>query len=309
MSGLLQGRDDSTRGFRRIVVSLIWLVTVPTGFLLAVGILMLIFYRANLNLIFGILVITLVGAVVTGIVLSLVFLRREENLSKLQIDFVSKVSHELKTPLTSIRMFVETLQLKRVSNPEEVDACLAVLARETGRLTERIDRLLDWGRMEAGKKVYDLRPEPVAEVVQAALEAFQITTIGRDVKIDVDIAPNLPEMVADRGAVVDALLNLLTNAFKYTPEPRVIRVIARADAQFVRLAVQDNGRGIARSEHRRVFDKFYRIDERLSREVEGSGLGLSIVNHVANGHFGKVELESDVGKGSTFTLLLPRLEK
>lgn len=307
MSGLMDGTDEATtRGFRRIVGLLIGLVTVPTGLLLIVGIAMLVFSKANYNLLFGMLVITLVICVVTGIVLALVFLRREETLSKLQMDFVSKVSHELKTPLTSIRMFVETLQMKRVTNPDEVDACLEVLSRETGRLTERIERLLDWGRMEAGRRVYSLGIETPRALVDAAREAFEATTLGQSTDIRVDVPEDLPEVVADRDAIVDALVNLLSNAFKYTPEPRDIRVLATADDRFVRITVRDNGIGIPRPEQRRIFEKFYRIDERLAREVEGSGLGLSIVRHIARGHGGHVDLDSEVGKGSSFTLVLRR---
>lgn len=305
--GLVEGSGaNTTRGFRRIVALLIALVTVPTGMLLIVGIAMLVSYkRANLQLLFGILVLTLVGCVVTGTVLALVFLRRQANLSKLQMDFVSKVSHELKTPLTSIRMFVDMLQMKRVSNPEELEACLNVLQRETGRLTERIDRLLDWGRMEAGRRVYELRPENVDSMVRDALLAFDATTLGRKIDIATEAPERLPEVLADRAAIIDALVNLLSNAFKYTGPEKVISLKVSADEHWVRLAVEDNGMGIPRGEHRRVFEKFYRVDERLSREVEGSGLGLAIVNHVARGHKGRVDLVSAPGKGSTFTLLLP----
>src|SRR5689334_7478536 len=148
-SGAIAGSDEWTRGFRRIVLFIVLLVVVPTGLLLLIGILMLIFWREELNIVFGILVLTLVGCVVAGAIVSLVFVRREAKLSKLQLDFVSKVSHELRTPLTSIRMFVEMLQMKRLKSPEEVDVCLDVLAKESTRLTERIQRLLDWGRMES----------------------------------------------------------------------------------------------------------------------------------------------------------------
>jgi len=304
-AGLLSGGTNRT-GFRRIVLALVWLIIVPTVVLLVLGILMLVFNRANLNVVFGILVVTLVGAMITGTVLALVFLHREANVSKLQSDFVSKVSHELRTPLTSIRMFVETLQLKRVSSPDEVDACLAVLNRETERLAQRIERLLDWGRMESGKRVYERRPERVEDIVTAALEAFDASHVGRRETVQVDLAPNLPIVEADRAAMVDALLNLLSNAYKYSRERGNIRIEARADDKFVRIAVADRGIGIARREHRRIFDKFYRANELLSSDVEGSGLGLAIVRHVVQAHGGRVELESELGRGSKFTVLLPR---
>src|SRR5687768_11031396 len=131
-TGLVAGSQDHGRNFRRIVYLLVWLVIVPTGLLLMTGILLLVVAKAELNLVFGILVITFVGCLVTGTVLSLVFLSREANLSKLQLDFVSKVSHELRTPLTSIRLFVETL--KATEDAKELRVCVEVLERETVRL-------------------------------------------------------------------------------------------------------------------------------------------------------------------------------
>jgi two-component system, OmpR family, phosphate regulon sensor histidine kinase PhoR len=303
-AGLVSGANTS-RGFSRIVLALVWLIITPSVVLLVLGILMLVFSKANLNVLFGILVVTLVGLLATGTVLALVFVRREAALSTLQSDFVSKVSHELRTPLTSIRMFVETLQMKRVSSPEEVDACFDVLNRETARLSARIERLLDWGRMEAGKRVYQARPESVREVVQAAVAAFDANHVGRCDPVALDVAADLPLLHADRGALIDALVNLLTNAYKYSPERGNIQLTARADDKHVRISVIDQGIGIARREHRRIFDKFYRANELLSSDVEGSGLGLAIVRHVVQAHGGRVELESELGKGSTFTLLLP----
>ena len=306
-AGLVSGQTTN-RGFSRIVMSLVWLIITPSVVLLVLGILMIVFSKANLNVLFGILVVTLVGLLATGTVLALVFVHREASISKLQSDFVSKVSHELRTPLTSIRMFVETLQLKRVSSPEEVDACFDVLNRETARLTSRIERLLDWGRMESGKRVYQSKPESVEAVVSAAIEEFDTNHVGRREDVAVQLAPDLPALNVDRGAIVDALVNLLTNAYKYSPERGKISLKVQADDKHVRIAVIDQGIGIARREHRRIFDKFYRANELLSSDVEGSGLGLAIVRHVVQAHGGRVELESEVGKGSTFTLVLPHHE-
>ena len=303
--GLLSGSTTEGRGFRRIVVLLVSLVTVPTTLILVLGILMLVFYEANLNVAFGILLVSLVGCVVTGMVIVFLLLRREANLSRLQADFVSKVSHELRTPLTSIRMFVEMLHSKRYKDTAELDACLDVLARETGRLNERIDRLLDWGRMEAGRRVYVFRSEPVEDAIAEAVRVFVASHLGQTVDVKVDIRGTLPNADFDRAAVVDTLTNLLSNAYKYSNEVKDIRIEAERQDRWIRIAVIDHGIGIPRSEHRRVFEKFYRVDDRLSRAVEGSGLGLAIVMHVVHAHKGQIQLESEPGVGSTFTLLLP----
>ena len=301
--GLVSGPDDYNRGFRRIVLSLISLVIVPTALLLVVGTVMLVFYDLRANLVFGLLVMTLVGCLITGVVLALVFVRKEANLSRLQLDFVSKVSHELRTPLTSIRMFVETLRYEH--EPERVATCLDVLQRETERLSARIERLLDWGRMEAGKRVYELQRDDMAQVISASIDHFRAATLGQERKLELEVPAQIPPILADRGALEDALLNLLTSAHKYSPLDQPIAVRASFDRQHVHVAVEDHGIGIARNEHHRVFDKFYRSDDRLSRSIEGSGLGLAIVQHVAQGHHGKISLRSAPGRGSTFTLSIP----
>lgn len=301
--GLVAGSDDYNRGFRRIVFSLIGLVIVPTAALLVVGIVMLVFYDLRANLLFGLLVVMLVLCLIVGAVLALVFLRQEANLSRLQLDFVSKVSHELRTPLTSIRMFVETLRYER--DRKNVETCLDVLQRETERLSARIERLLDWGRMEAGRRVYQLRPDSMPGIIAEGIEHFRAAIVGQQRQLDIFVEPDLPGVVADRGALVDALLNLLTNAHKYSPPEWPIVVRAFHDKTGVHVAVEDRGIGIARAEHHRVFEKFYRSDDRLSRSIEGSGLGLSIVKHVAHAHGGKISLRSVVGHGSVFTLTLP----
>jgi len=165
--------------------------------------------------------------------------------------------------------------------------------------------LLDWGRMEAGKRVYESAPTHVEEIITQALEAFDSNYVGRPERVTVELASDLPPVQVDRSAIVDALLNLLSNATKYSPERGKIRLSARSDDRHVRISVIDQGVGIARREHRRIFDKFYRSNELLSSDVEGSGLGLAIVRHIVQAHGGRVELESELGRGSSFTLVLP----
>ncbi len=304
----LPGRLTSTKnrqrlGYRRIVQLLVSLIIVPTVLLLTLGIVLIAIGEAY-NLLFGVLTVSLVLVLVTGGVLVLVFVRREANLSELQSDFVSKVSHELRTPLTAIRLFVETMQLSR-NDPATMDQCLDALGEETERLTGRIERLLDWGRMEAGRKQFDLHEESVSVLVAEAAMAFSPHCAGRHLLFETELAENLPMVYADRGAMVDAIVNLLSNALKYGGKPPHVRLSARMTPKRVAIEVRDNGGGIPRSEHQRIFDKFYRIDDRLSRAREGSGLGLAIVKHIVRAHHGRIVLESEKGQGSTFRILLP----
>jgi two-component system phosphate regulon sensor histidine kinase PhoR len=297
-------RDITTFGYRRIVMLLVSLVIVPTGLLLAVGVVLLFRGEAELNVIMGILVLALSGAVVTGVILVWVFVRREANLSQLQSDFVSKVSHELRTPLTSIRLFSDTLTLRR-ADPEAVDTCISGLKREGARLQDLIDRLLDWGRMESGRRQYHMQPTDVHAVIKQAMRDFEGVRERQSANVRVELAEYLPAVWGEAGSISDALLNLLTNASKYGGHPATIVLGASATPRHVRIAVQDNGLGIAAREHKRIFQKFYRVDDRLSRGKEGSGLGLAIAKHVVKAHRGHIELRSAPGKGSVFTIVLP----
>ncbi len=297
---------DPAAGYRRIAWSLILLVLVPSSLLLGVGVLLLMRGSPSWNLVLGILVITFVGLLATGITLVWVFLYKEQNLSQLQTDFVSKISHELRTPLTSIRLFAETLELRRGS-PEQQDECLTLLKQETERLTGRIDRLLEWGRMEAGRRLYVLEQGEVGEVAREAVAHFTPLRLQKDVELSVTVEENLPKVLIDRGALAEAITNLLSNAYKYGGKDRKIELTVDSidERALVRIVVADHGDGIPAREHKRIFQKFYRRDDRLSRMAEGSGLGLALVAHIVKGHNGRVSVESDVGHGARFIIELP----
>ncbi|HEV3190000.1 MAG TPA: ATP-binding protein, partial [Polyangiaceae bacterium] len=184
--------------------------------------------------------------------------------------------------------------------------CLDALERETERLTQLIERLLDWGRMEAGRKQFDLREERVIDIVDKAVRTFApLRERHPELDFATEVEENLPPVQADREAMVDAIGNLLANAIKYGGVPPIVRLRAARAPEAVAIEITDNGEGIEHGEHRRIFQKFYRIDDRLSREREGSGLGLAIVKHIVRAHRGRIQLDSAIGKGSTFRILLP----
>ncbi len=297
-------------GYRRSVQLLVYLVIVPTVLLLALGIITMIIGQAGFDLLLGILMVSFVAAVSTGVVLVLVFIRREANLSELQADFVSKVSHELRTPLTAIRLFSETLERAK-DDPTTHDECLKMLVQETDKLSRRIERLLDWGRMEAGRKLFEMKPTRAFEIVQSVLDAFSPLRSDDLMVFEAQVDDKLPDVLVDKDALTDALVNLLSNARKYGGTPPVVSLrVYRSDKKGrIAFEVTDNGAGIPRAFHRRIFDKFYRIDDRLSRTREGSGLGLAIVKHIVRAHRGHVEVESAPGKGSTFRILLTPLSE
>jgi two-component system phosphate regulon sensor histidine kinase PhoR len=293
---------------RRVLPLVIGFVFVPAALMLTVGILILVYGSYARDYVFGGLILALVTTTIAGTAATVAVLAREARLAKLQTDFVNKVSHDLRTPLTSIRMFVETLQLGRLQDADRQAEALEIISDETARLSGLINRLLDWARMESGRRSYQLRREPVEGIVDAALAAFAPQLLDGKVELTRTVAPDLPAVVADRDALAEALLNLLNNAYKYTGPEKRIEVRASRSGPTVLLSVADNGPGIAPREQKRVFDKFYRGSDPLSRSIEGTGLGLSMVKHIVTGHGGKVSVASDLGHGATFTIALPAAE-
>jgi signal transduction histidine kinase len=231
--------------------------------------------------------------------------RRELRLAELRTQFVSSVSHELKTPLTAIRMFAETLGMGRAASPQMQAEYLETIVSETQRLTRLLNNVLDFSKIEQGKKIYKFEPVCLAEVVQAAARAMQYPLAQQGFELRVEIEDGLPAARADADAIEQAILNLLTNAMKYSGESREIDLrLRRQDGRAV-IQVTDRGVGIPPKEQRRIFEKFYRVVTVENQRVPGTGLGLTLVEHIAKAHGGRVEVQSEPGKGSTFSIHLP----
>jgi two-component system phosphate regulon sensor histidine kinase PhoR len=301
-------QDDRSANYKRIAFLVLGFVAVPTVVLVTLGVLVIVFGKAAKDYVFGSLIVSLSLTMVAGIIATFAFLRRGATLSRLQTEFVNKVSHDLRTPLTSIRMFVETLQMRRLQDPLKVQQCLDVLSQESARLSAMIDRLLGWARMEAGKRNYQTEREHAANLVDAALEAFEPQRLsGEQVEISRDVPEGLPDVSIDLAAMSEALLNLLQNAFKYTGPVKKIGVRAHAGQGTLEIEISDNGPGIPVPEQKRIFEKFYRAREIQAGAVEGSGLGLAIVEHIVKAHGGQVTVHSEVGQGATFKVTLPAI--
>jgi signal transduction histidine kinase len=260
--------------------------------------------RAVYGVLLGIFYLTL-GL---GVAFTARALYREAKLSRLKTDFVSLVSHELRTPLTSVRMFIETLALGRVKDPEQTQEVLRALAKETERLSELIERVLDWARIESGRRTYHRQAMEARSLIDSAVDAFRAQRMNEPVNVSCELQPNLPLVHVDREAITGALLNLLQNAFKYSGEDKQIAVRARLDDRGVAIEVEDHGPGIPQRERKRIFDRFYRVDSLLTRETEGSGLGLSIAKRIVEAHHGRISVRSELGKGSCFTIHLPSVQ-
>jgi signal transduction histidine kinase len=250
----------------------------------------------------GALVIVLI-AVAGGLATQAV--GRQIRLNRLKNDFIATVTHELKTPLASMRVLVDTLLEGRTRDDHQVTEYLQLIARENVRLTSLIDNFLTFSRMERNKQAFDMAPADAAAVARDAMEAVQTKLSQADCRLDAEIAQDLAPIWADHEAVVTVLVNLLDNAFKYSGEHKEIRVRVFADGDAVCFSVSDNGVGIPKRAIRRIFDKFYQVDRTLSRKARGCGLGLAIVKFIVDAHHGTVAVESKPGQGSAFTVRLP----
>lgn len=251
-------------------------------------------------------IILLIAIINTGAIVVFQMLKRKMALAQQKSDFVSNISHELKTPLTAINMFIEMILFGIYKDENEAEEYLCVIQKECNRLIHLVDRILDFAKIEKGKKEFHYQQEKIDEVIHYTLNIFQDQLLENDCEIIVNIAENLPKLSIDRDAISEALLNLLNNAVKYSLEKKRIIINAKIVNKYVAIEVIDNGIGISEHQQKRIFEPFYRINDPLSKSVEGTGLGLSYVKHIVDAHKGKVMVQSEIGNGSKFTLMLPK---
>ena len=240
--------------------------------------------------------------------------RRQAYLSRSQTTFVSKVTHELRTPLTSIKMFAELLEIQMAEAPEAAQAgfprntrqYLDLIQHECDRLGRLIDRVIHFSRVERSAEQYQLEPRDVGEVVTRSVESFRPHANVHGFRLELEVENGLPEVRLDADAISQVMLNLLTNAVQYSVREKEIHVRVRGADGGVAIEVLDRGIGIRPRDRERVFDKFYSTWRRMDARTQGGlGLGLTISREIARAHGGDITVESEVGKGSTFTVFLP----
>jgi two-component system phosphate regulon sensor histidine kinase PhoR len=279
-------------------------VVLPLIVLVVVGVLVLVFRRSGADVAFGVLILTFCAALLAGAILLVVALKQQNDLARMQDDFLSKVSHDLRTPLTSIRMFVETLREDRLAELDRRQRVLHLLDQETARLLTLIDRLLELSRLEAGRAHYVLEAVAVAPLVQEVAARFEPRLNERTV-LELKLPADVPAVQAEPIALTEVLSNLIDNAFKYTGDDKHIVIEATVEANELALAVVDNGPGIPRAAQRHVFDRFYRLDKRLSRPAAGTGLGLALARHQVQAMHGRIEVDEHHRDGARFVVHLP----
>lgn len=231
--------------------------------------------------------------------------RREVELAQLKSDFVSNVSHELKTPLSLIWMFGETLQMKRVPSEEKKQEYYDTIVQETERLTRLVNNILNFSRMEAGKKEYHLVEANLNTIVENVLKSYESHLAHQGFAVTMKLDKSLPPVTADTESLSEGLLNIIDNAVKYSDKEKSIAISTGTAEGMAYVDVKDQGIGIDPQNQRRIFEKFYRVSSGLVHNTKGSGLGLSLVKHIMDGHRGTVTVKSELGKGSTFRLSFP----
>lgn len=228
---------------------------------------------------------------------------REMAAARLQTEFVSAVSHEFRTPLTSLRQFTEILADKRVPEERREEYYYA-LARATQRLHRLVEGLLDFGRMEAGAAAYRFAPLDLEEFVRSTVDEFQGEVRDRGYSVELLIEGG-GMVEADRESLTRALWNLLDNAVKYSPVHRTVQVELKSEGRRAVIGVRDQGLGVPAEEQEAILRKFVRGSSSEKVEGKGTGIGLAMVSHIVRAHGGELRIESRVGEGSTFTILLP----
>jgi signal transduction histidine kinase len=251
----------------------------------------------------------------------------QQRLSEMKSNFVSSVSHELRAPIASVRLLAESLELGKIKEPQKQVEYFRFIGQECRRLSGLIQNVLDFSRIEQGRKQYDFEPTDLLALAEETVNLMQTYAVEKEVSLKLDLTKVQPstrnlELCVDSRAIQQALINLIDNAIKHSPKGGEVRVgIDRLENMrtsspqpsppreeregAVRVWVEDHGPGISQAEHERIFERFYRVGSELRRETQGVGIGLSIVKHVVEAHGGWVRVESVVGKGSRFTMELP----
>jgi len=259
----------------------------------------------NERLLYLVLFTGIIFIMLIGIVFMVRAVIHESEVSRMKSEFVSNVSHELKTPLALIRMFGETLDAGIVTDEKKRREFYSIIRKESERLSHLINNVLDFSRMDTGAKEYYFEESDLVKVVKSSLEAYKFHIRENGFEIESELPDEAVMLKIDKDAISQALLNLLSNAVKYSDERKYIKVEVCKNSSIALISVADQGVGIPKEERKKIFEKFYRVRAARGEEKRGSGLGLTLVKHIVEAHGGTIEVESVVGEGSKFTLMIP----
>ena len=258
--------------------------------------------RATLYLL---MVVIALGLAVFGSILFWRDVRRDLETAELRSQFVASVSHELNSPLAAIRMFAETLRLNRLREPEKKNEYLETIVNESQRLDRLIANVLDFSKIEKGRRIYRLEKTSIKEVLESAARTMDYPLRQKGFRLRLAIADDIPEINADRDALLQAVLNLLDNAMKYSGDAREIDLSLEEIESNVIIRIHDRGVGIPEAEQKRIFEKFHRVSDPRNEGIVGAGLGLALAAHIIEAHGGRIDVQSRPGEGSVFSVILP----
>jgi signal transduction histidine kinase len=230
--------------------------------------------------------------------------QREMEVARLKSDFVSAVSHEFRSPLSGIRQLAEMLERGRVKDDQKRQQYYTLLRKESDRLSRLVENLLDFSRMESGQRDYRFEVVETTPWLRSVAEEFHAELRDREVRLETDVPDDLPSISVDREALATAIVNLLDNAVKYSPDSATVWFAVEASGNDLAIRVRDEGIGIPEAEQAHIFEKFYRGSANGASATKGTGLGLSLVRHIVSAHRGRVDFQSTPGAGSTFTIHL-----
>jgi signal transduction histidine kinase len=228
-----------------------------------------------------------------------------DELSQLKTYFVSSVSHDMKTPLTSIKIFAELLQAGGESKSEKSKEYLEIIEGESSRLSRLIDNVLDYSKIERGIKQYQFERIGLNEIVSQTLKMMQYQFKLHNFSVETNLSNAEIIIYADKDAIEEAIINLFSNAIKYSKEKKIIRISTKTEEEYITLSVADEGMGMDKKHLENIFNPFFRIGLKEVQNTGGAGLGLSIIRHIMDAHKGKIEVQSEFGKGSCFILYFP----
>ncbi|MCW9096630.1 MAG: HAMP domain-containing histidine kinase, partial [Ignavibacteriaceae bacterium] len=232
-------------------------------------------------------------------------IRKEVEIAQIKSDFVSNVSHELRTPLSLISMFSETLEMDRVKTEEKKKEYYSIISNEANRLSKIVNSILNFSKMEAGKRQFNFVDSYLNDVVENVYRSYKFHLEQKGFTFSLEKDENIPILKIDEEAVSEAIVNLIDNAVKYSDDKKEIVIKTGQENNFAFVEVEDKGIGIPEKDQKKIFDKFFRVSSGNVHNVKGSGIGLSIVHHIMDAHKGKIEVLSEVGNGSKFRLLFP----
>ncbi len=250
-------------------------------------------------------ILTLLIVLIFGLILIVKTVSHEMEILKIKSDFVSSVSHEFKTPLTSIQALTERLREGKVKNPEKMQQYFSVISQDTDKLIRLVGNILNFSKIEEGKIAYEFVETEISQWLPQIVDNFKKENMQREIKINTKIPAKIPSIKIDKNALSQAIYNLLDNAIKFSAEKKGVAVIVKREKEYLVIKVKDDGIGIPRSEWDKIFEKFYQGKNAIKYSPRGTGLGLTLVRNTAEAHGGKISVESNEGQGSTFSLILP----